>query len=177
TAVVSQIDESPSLVIWDTATGKQRPGPRLPFGLPHGVAWSPDGRRLAAWDHQDCRVWDAAGGRELLKLAGPDDPVRRVVPSPDGRRLPGLDAGHRSIALRAAATAHAHQTFKVPDPIISDVAFTADGARLVTVSRSGTVRSWDATASDLPVELPEPEGAILLHDPDQYGNVINSASS
>ena len=67
------------------------------FRLPHedavrGIAFSPDGQRLAtrSLDHI-ARGWDAASGRELFLLSHENRPhenrVLAVVFSPDGRRL------------------------------------------------------------------------------------------
>jgi serine/threonine protein kinase/WD40 repeat protein len=174
-AVVSQHNESPSLVIWETATGKRRPGHWwLPFGRPFGLAWSPDGRRLATWAANEARVWEAATGFEELKLTGQDGSVQRFVFSPDGLRFASLGGSMRFVVLRDSATGGVRRTYKVPDPFISDLAFTADGARLVTVSRFGAVRSWDATGSDLPVELPESEDVGVRTVADHYSDTISA---
>src|SRR5262249_55566773 len=54
----------------------------------HSVCWSPDGARLATGSHDGtAKVWDAAGGRELLTLRGHTGPVRSLAWSPDGARL------------------------------------------------------------------------------------------
>jgi WD40 repeat protein len=54
----------------------------------HGVAFSPDGKRLAtaSWD-RTAKVWDAESGKELLTLRGHLDNVFGVAFSPDGKRL------------------------------------------------------------------------------------------
>ena len=66
-----------------------------------GVAFSPDGKRLAtASDDQTAKVWDAQSGQELLTLRGHRDAVTGVAFSPDGKRL---------------ATASTDQTAKVWD--------------------------------------------------------------
>jgi serine/threonine protein kinase len=53
-----------------------------------GVAWSPDGRRIASGSaDQTVRVWDAANGGYLLTYRGHADEVTAVAWSPDGRRI------------------------------------------------------------------------------------------
>jgi tetratricopeptide (TPR) repeat protein len=62
-----------------------------------GVAWSPDGRRLAsAAEDGTVRLWDAASGRQVLALKGHTGVVSSVAWSPDGRRL--VSAGHVGVA-------------------------------------------------------------------------------
>ena len=54
----------------------------------YGVAFSPDGTRLAtASADKTAKVWDAASGRVLHTLAGHANDVNGVAFSPDGRRL------------------------------------------------------------------------------------------
>jgi WD40 repeat protein len=53
-----------------------------------GVAFSPDGRRLASGSHDGTvKVWDGATGTELVTLKGHAGTVWGVAFSPDGRRL------------------------------------------------------------------------------------------
>lgn len=53
-----------------------------------GVAFSPDGKRLASvsWD-QTAKVWDVSSGRELVTLRGHTGRLHGVTFSPDGKRL------------------------------------------------------------------------------------------
>ena len=52
------------------------------------VSWSPDGTRLATGSGDGtAKVWEAAGGRELLTLKGHTGTVYAVSWSPDGTRL------------------------------------------------------------------------------------------
>ena len=81
-------DYGGDVLTWDARTGA--PGP-LHFGLKGNpvlsVAFSPDGRRLAAtFDTQGTEVRDVATGR-LVAWLGRADEVRWVTWSPDGRLL------------------------------------------------------------------------------------------
>src|SRR5262249_38128257 len=81
-----------SVTLWDVAQGKKiwEP-PRKDQGAIHAVRFSPDGRLLAVADGMVIRLWDAASGTELLKMAGPDgrggDYIWALSFAPDGRTL------------------------------------------------------------------------------------------
>ncbi|HSI31985.1 MAG TPA: c-type cytochrome domain-containing protein [Tepidisphaeraceae bacterium] len=59
---------------------------RQPAGV-HGVAWSPDGARIAVGSVGDARVYDAKSGSRIATLPGHDGGVFAVSFSPDGKRL------------------------------------------------------------------------------------------
>lgn len=118
--------------IWDAATGKKL----ISFGpddfAPLAIAYSPDGTRLAAPYGSSARVWDAKTGKELLVLKG----------HPDGVLLgmAGLAGG--------AGEAGGLLVLKGHFSGVSSVAFSPDGSGLVTGSRDGTIRLWDAATGE-----------------------------
>ena len=86
--------------IWDAATGRELHTLQGPLQLTH-LAYSPDGRRLAAASTDVVKLWDADTGHEALTLRG-NAPHRRddlafnarVAFSPDGRRLASTNWDH-----------------------------------------------------------------------------------
>ena len=75
--------------LWDPATGNEVRTLRGHTGRVAGVAFSPDGRRLASAGSIDgtVKLWDADAGSEVLAMRGNTAGVSEVAFSPDGRRL------------------------------------------------------------------------------------------
>jgi len=120
--------------VWDAETGNEvftlaaieRPGNAMNLFLA-GVAFSPDGQRLAAQG----KVWDVTTRKELLSLKGLF--ARPVAFSPDGKRLVTV-AG--PLALWDAQTGEQLllPSAGVAKVSVSGAAFSPDGKRLAIAS-------------------------------------------
>jgi WD40 repeat protein/tRNA A-37 threonylcarbamoyl transferase component Bud32/Flp pilus assembly protein TadD len=103
----------------------------------HAMAFSTDGRRLAAVGQQGVKVgvwvWEADAGRELWNTEGT---YSRLALSPDGRRLAATGAGVRVLE------ADTGRVVWKADGYYSEVAFSPDGRRLAAAGAG--VRVWEA---------------------------------
>jgi WD40 repeat protein len=123
--------------VWDTASGKQVfSATGAPMRL-RGVAFSPDGKRLAACGWGLIKLWDAASGQEALTIGGHTGEVAAIAFSPVGLRL---------ISGGADQTVRVWDIGPDPEPLAlkvggeaCDVAFSPDGRRLAS---GGLI--WDA---------------------------------
>jgi WD40 repeat protein len=141
------------VLLWDVATGKEV---RRFAGLKDNiksVAFSPDGRILAAAS-RDGRIalWEASTGKEVLYIMAhpnPDDAAFSTSPcvafSPDGKTLVSASTD-KTIRLWDVATAKELRQFQAPDGGFHAVAFAPDGKALVSGSSDSTVVVWDPAA-------------------------------
>jgi WD40 repeat protein len=156
------------IVIWDTATGQVRGETTTMTGSVSSMAFSPDGTRLALMG-----VFDSAGNPDTsvyLWGGAAEDKLNllwsRVVQlkfgtgplafSPDGRRLGISGSLSQVVQFLNADSGTERQVVKAPVDFFS-FAFSADGARLITVGGS-VLMEWDvlrdsAPAAPVPVPL------------------------
>ncbi|MEQ8788013.1 MAG: protein kinase [Pirellulaceae bacterium] len=131
--------EDGSVLVWDAATGE-----RLHLLTLHGrpvesLSWSSDGTLLAACDSPGLKVWRMPEADEVVSIA--QDRTRAVAFSPNVSMLAcgvGRDVQLYDVASwkrSAAMNAHADEIY--------GLAFSPEGERLATSSRTGTIKLWD----------------------------------
>ena len=143
-----------TLRVW-SADGKgpapRAPGTRRPPSS--GVAWSPDGRRIAsASDDKTVRVWNADGKGQPLIYRGHEVVVNAAAWSPDGRWIASASQD-KTVRVWSAAIPAENLVLEGHDDQVESAAWSPDGRRIVSASVDKTVRVWSAGGQGPPLVL------------------------
>jgi RNA polymerase sigma factor (sigma-70 family) len=179
------VEEGEGKAVWlyDPATGKQvcTVENMKTSAYPMLLAFSPNGRILAALDRKAIHLAEVPSGRSLPSIVPPKERYAVAAAfSPDGRTLAAPDIslfnGVRMI-LWEVATGKERLAFPKPPGQIGNVAFSSDGRLLAAGGSGNMVYVWDALTGELLTRLKGHQGAInsLAFSPD--GHRLASGSS
>jgi WD40 repeat protein len=156
--LVASGDLQGAIQIWDALK-------QVPIGKPllghasfvHGLAFSPDRRRLASAGADGVLVWDLSSGRAVTEILQDQvGDVYSIAYSPDGRFLAsgGRDG---TIVLRDAATLKMLEQLRGHLQGVTGLAFVPSRKSIVSASFDGTVRVWQVeqqgAAAGVPLRL------------------------
>lgn len=157
--------------LWDVVAGKElsvRPCERgaADQGRINAVAWSPDGKYIAATDDSKgaVHIWDADTGRVVHELS--QKGAAALAFSPDGKSLAVGDWEHKVVVWDVA---NGKQVRLIDtDQIVDAVAFSPDGKLIATGHHGRPISLWDAGTGDLVRELKHQEEVVwtLRFSPD-----------
>jgi WD40 repeat protein len=151
------------VTVWDAITGREVRTLRGCADEIYKVAYSPDGKQLAASSGSrqnkmpgEVRIWDPDSGRELFTLRGHSEAVLGLAYSPDGSRLAsssgvhmGTEAKHPGeVKLWDTITGQELLTLRGAGSRILGVAFSPDGTSLAAACkgfapRDGIILLWE----------------------------------
>ena len=134
--------------LWDVATGRLLLTARS-GDLITGLAFSPDGRRLATstqpgFSNPEAVVWDLEGGRAGHEYRGLTGQIQSTRFSPDGKLVAAL-AHDWQIGVWDVSSGFLRHVFMAPRGISADngaIAISQDSSRLAFTSRNDA-RLWD----------------------------------
>jgi WD40 repeat protein len=148
--------------VYDVATGKERPRlPDQPTQLGQALAFSPDGKILAAVDRPGhIRLWDLAGGKKLRDIRGHDLHVRDLAFADRGKRLVAADGD--GVTVFDPATGKGLVDYGGHTYAVSAVAWSPDGRRIASGAAytDAVGRVWDAGTGQKAFELRGHESGI-----------------
>jgi eukaryotic-like serine/threonine-protein kinase len=130
--------------IYDACTGERLRSLQEATGDATGLAFSPDGQRLATGNYSGkIQLWDAATGKLSLTVEEPGCWIRSVTFSPDGTRLAAANVGKSMTVWNAVSGAEMGELTGYPRSTLS-AAFSPNHKWLATTHGDGTIWIWDA---------------------------------
>jgi WD40 repeat protein/tRNA A-37 threonylcarbamoyl transferase component Bud32 len=131
--------------IWDVATRRRLSRITGEFWRFHNpIAFSPDGKFLAAVEGNSIKAWQTQSGEDAFSLHGHTGQVRAIVWSPDGRHL-ASGSVDQTVRLWDIRTRKEAGTYRGHATAILSVAYRPNGKQIVSSDAAGVLIAWDVS--------------------------------
>jgi WD40 repeat protein len=127
------------------------------------LAWSKDGKILAAGTYKEVLLFEQPGGKLVRRLSGHADVVRGLAFSPDGAVLAaagGVPGQGGELTLWNTATWVSTKKLQGHADCIYGLGWRPDGKQIVTTSYDKTVRIWDVEKGQPVTDLKDHADAV-----------------
>ena len=156
---LATIGDDGTTILWDANTGKELlrlPGTTQPSDLytEQRVAYSPDGKLLAACDSNQLKVYDSATGELIMGLSGHEKDVISIAFSPDSKYL-ATGSVDTTIRLWDASTGDLVRVLEGHSAEVGGLAFSPEAKFLLSSGEDGMLIIWDVTTGELLRRLPD----------------------
>lgn len=130
------------------------------------VAFSPDGKTLAAAGYREVALWDLVDGRLARRLGagGLGDTAHCLAFANGGKTLAvgeGIPGRRGAVELIDVETGRVTAHFDQPRDVVNAVAYSPDEKLLAIASADGAAYVWDASAGKTVAVLREHKGWVL----------------
>jgi WD40 repeat protein len=130
-----------AVVLWDVDAGREKAAVEAGLGFVRRLAFSPDGKALAAAGDRGIKLWDVASGKESAALTGHKRVVFSVAFSRDGRSLvSGSNDGE--VKLWDLARKRGETVLAEENVAVYALALSADGKALAAARGNGSIILW-----------------------------------
>jgi WD40 repeat protein len=135
--------------LWDATTGQELLTLAGHTDWVMGLAFSPDGKRLASTSLDGTvRIWSLAPGQETVNVLSPSAGYgNRVIYSPNGNEF-ATNGGDGTATIWSAKTGEPRLTLTGHNLEVMNMAFSQDGKRFATASLDATANVWDAATGE-----------------------------
>jgi len=178
-------------VLWDDSTMQVRDAQHKyvvifsqKVGWGYGLAWSPDGQRLASIGKEDntIQIWnistyqcEANMLRQCLIYTGHTAQIKAIAWSPNGSYIASA-SDDQTVRIWDARTMKHLYTYRDPGSTVTTIAWSPDGKRLASGDDNNHVQAWDALTGAHLVNYKGHKGAISFVGWSPDGNFILSSS-
>jgi len=139
-------DDAPSLAFAGTSDYmivvdpvKQKVVKRMPqYGWTTGLAWSPDGTRIAASERRSIRIWNVESESQIGTCEGPSSMIRDISWSKSQERIAAI-AEDGLVCIWNEETFSYCAKFKLHQRSPYTIRWSPDGKRLVSTARHGRI--------------------------------------